>query len=66
MNGKIPYSPLDGFHYIPNRKSGRPIFAIAGIPFANRKMQINATANTEVQAAARNTNFIPVSLIDFI
>ena len=52
--------------YFNRENKFRPIFAIAGIPFANRKMQINATANTEVQAAARNTNFITVSLIDFI
>ena len=64
--GKFRKSPLDGFHFIPNRKSGRPIFAIAGIPFANKKIQINATASTEVQAATRNMIFITFSLIDFI
>ncbi len=41
-------------------------FAIAGIPFANKKIQINATASTEVQAATRNMIFITFSLIDFI
>ena len=30
------------------------VIMIAGIPFANKKMQMRATASTEVQAAMKN------------
>ena len=49
----MPYRLFDGFHFWPSRKSGIPIFAIAGIPFANKKMQISATASTDVHAALK-------------
>ena len=59
--GKIPYKSLAGLQVLPRRKSRGPISAIAGSPFANRKMQIRATAKIEVQAAIKNTACIPFS-----
>jgi len=45
---------LDGFQFFPRRKLKTPIFDIAGIPFANKKMQIKKTAIIDVQAEKRN------------
>ena len=61
--GKMPNTSFSGCHFFPSKKSNTPISAIAGIPFANKKRQINSTANMDTQAAARNTYFIPISLI---
>jgi len=36
---------------------------MAGTPFANRKMQINATANIDIQAVNKNTPRINISFI---
>ena len=53
--GKIPYMSFFGFHNSPVRNSPNPILLIAGIPFANKKIQMSATASTEAQAATANT-----------
>ena len=50
MKGKIPKTSLPGFHFCPDRKSHTPIFAMPGTPFANRKMQIIATAKIDASA----------------
>ena len=42
------------------------IFAMAGMPFANKKMQISATARMDMHAAAKNTACMMVSFKDFI
>ena len=66
--GKIPYMSFFGLHNSPVRNFPNPILLIAGIPFANKKIQMSATASTEVQAATANTpcmNF-SVHAFDFI
>ena len=40
MYGKIPYKSFPGLHTLPSRNFTGPISAIAGIPFAKRKMCI--------------------------
>ena len=55
-----------GFHFSPNRKFNGPIFAIAGIPFANIKMQINTTAAIDTHAVRMKTHFIMNSLASFM
>ena len=52
-----------------NRENfANPICLIAGIPFANKKMQMRATASTEAQAAMKNTPCMTFSVhaFDFI
>ena len=66
--GKIPYMSFFGLHNSPVRNFPNPILLIAGIPFANKKIQMSATASTEAQAATANTpcmNF-SVHAFDFI
>lgn len=66
--GKIPNRLLFGLHSSPVINFTNPISLIAGTPFANKKIQMRATASTEVQAAIKNTpcmNF-SVHAFDFI
>jgi len=46
---------------MPNKKLVNPIFAIAGTPFANIKMQIRITAAIETHAVRRKIIFIVLS-----
>ena len=64
--GKMPYRPLLGRQVVPSRKSPRPISAMAGMPLAKRKIQINATARMDTQATSRKTIFANVSLMEFM
>ena len=59
--GKIPNRPFPACQVRPSKNLPKPIFAIAGTPFANRKIQINATASIETQAQSIKTNSIPFS-----
>ena len=63
MKGRMPYNSLPGFHFVPNRKFAGPIFKTAGIPLAKRKIQINATATTDV---ARNIPTYTVDVVPYI
>ena len=66
--GKIPKISFFGFQVVPLMKLKIHISFIAGIPFAKRNTQMRATANTEAQAAMKNTprmNF-SVHALDFI
>ena len=46
---------LPGFHVAPSRNFSGPILNRVGTPFANRKMQISATARMDTQAQRVNT-----------
>ena len=66
--GKIPNSSLLGRHISPVMNFTNPISLIAGMPLANKKIHMRATASTEAQAATKNTpcmNF-SVHAFDFI
>ena len=60
--GKIPNTSLLGFHFCPKMKSKKPIFVMAGMPFAKRNMHINATDRIDTQAHSMNTTSITFSL----
>ena len=60
--GKMPKIFFSGFHDRPVRNSAKPISLIAGIPLANRKTQIRATAMIETVADSIKTAFIVFSL----
>ena len=52
---------LPGFHVVPSRNFSGPILNSVGTPFANRKIQMSATARIDTQAHSVNTTCITPS-----
>ena len=57
----MPYRLLPGFQVVPSRNLRGPISKMVGRPFANKKMQISATARMEMHAQAVNTPCMTIS-----
>ena len=57
----MPYRLLPGFQVVPSRNLREPISKMVGRPFANKKMQISATARMEMHAQAVNTPCMTIS-----
>lgn len=64
--GYIPNILLPGRQTLPNKNSLNPISLIAGIPLANKNMQMRTTAIIETHAAKKNTILITTSMTDCI
>ena len=64
--GKIPKISFFGRQSVPVRNFTNPISFIAGMPFANRKIQMSATASTEAQAATKKITCMTLSVNAFL